>query len=75
LEEADDSIVYMYLLKYQGAFYQAEVVERTPDTVFFQIDASLVRKGLFPRNRLDLRWFKEMQITLVLVYHAPIQEH
>jgi hypothetical protein len=74
VEGSDDSIVYMYLLKYKGAFYQAECVEVTKDTAFFQVDASLVRKGLFPKNRLDLRWFAEMEIVLVPVYHAPLQE-
>lgn len=73
-EATDDSVVYMYLLKYKGAFYQAECVEVTKDTAYFQVDASLVRKGLFPKNRLDLRWFDEMGITLVPVHHAPIQE-
>lgn len=70
----DDTNVYMYLLKYKGALYAAELVELTPDTAFFQVDASFVRKGLFPKNRLDMRFFKEMGIKLIPVHHAPVLE-
>ena len=71
---AEDSTVYMYLLRYKGALYACECVEQTPDTCIFQVDASFVRKGLFPKNRLDMRWFKEMNIELVPVHHAPVME-
>lgn len=73
-DTADDSSVYMYLLKYKGAYYAAECVEVTPDTAYFQVDASLVRKGLFPKGRLDARWFGEMGIELIPVHHAPLLE-
>lgn len=74
LREQADTNIYMHLLKYKGAYYAAEVVETTPDTVYFQVDASLVRKGLFPKGRLDMRWFPEMGIELIPVYHAPLLE-
>lgn len=73
-DEAEDSNIYMHLLKYKGTYYAAEIVEVTADTVYFQVDASLVRQGLFAKNRLDMRWFKEMGIELIPVYHAPLME-
>lgn len=71
---AEESTVFMHLLQYKGALYAAELVEVTKDTCFFQVDASFVRKGLFQKNRLDMRWFKEMGIKLITVHHAPILE-
>jgi hypothetical protein len=73
-ETAEDSTVYTHLLRYKGALYAADLVEVTPDTIYFQVDAQYVRKGLFPKNRLDMRWFKEMEIEYVPVHHAPILE-
>lgn len=73
-DSTQESNVYMWLLKYKGALYAAELVETTPDSFFFQVDASFVRKGLFPKNRLDMRHFGEMGIVLIPVHHAPIQE-
>lgn len=69
-----DSTVFMYLLYYQGSHYMAELVEVTKDTAYFQVDANLVRKGIFQKNRLDMRWFEELGIKLCPVHHAPLLE-
>lgn len=73
-EEELDSSVYMYLIKYRNTYYTAECVEVTPDTAYFQVDPQLVRKGIFPKNRLDLRWFEEMEIELYPVNNPPLLE-
>ena len=70
----EDSTVYTHLLKYKGALYACEKVEITKDTIYFQVDAQYVRKGLFPKNRLDMRWFSEMGIVYVPVHHPPLLE-
>jgi len=74
LEEQDETSVYMYLIRYKGAYYMAECVEVTPDTAYFQVDPNLVRKGTFTSNRIDLRWFPEMGLTLIPVHHPPLLE-
>lgn len=71
---SDDSIVYMYLLKYRGSFYTCECVEVTKDTAWFQVDPSFIRKGLFPKSRMDFKDMVDLNVTLHIVYHAPITE-
>lgn len=71
---ADDSHIWGYFLKYKDAYYQAECVEVTKDTAYFQVDPSVVRKGLFPRSRLSLNQLKEMNIELYPVFYPPIEE-
>ena len=73
-EAEEESIVHAHLLRYKGVLYSAEKVEITKDTVFFQVDAQLVRRGIFPKNRIDMRWFEELGIEYCPVYQAPIQE-
>jgi len=72
--EDEDSTVYQHLLRYKGALYACELVERTKDTSIFRVDAVHVRRGLFPKNLLDFRFFKEMDIEYVPLYHAPLLE-
>lgn len=71
---AEESSVYMYLLRHKGVLYPADCVEVTKDTAFFQIEGKWSRQGVFPSNRLDLRWFEELEIELLIVHHAPMLE-
>jgi hypothetical protein len=70
----EDTNVYMYLLRFKGNLYVADCVEVTKDTAYFQVDAALIRKGLFPRSRVGLHQMDEMGIELVPVFHAPVEE-
>lgn len=70
----EEFTVFMHILFYKGSYYTAECVERTKDTCYFQVDTSLVRKGIFPKGRLDMRFFKEMGIELIPVHNPPMLE-
>lgn len=68
----EDSNILMYLIAYQGKYYQADCVERLPDTCIFLVDAEYVRKGIFPKNRWDMRFLEESNMRLCIVYKTPL---